>query len=143
MFALSIRQPWAFAVASGVKRIENRTWSTNYRGPLIIHASKNVEWAVVDQVLAKVARLSHLPLSRVKRIYAPYAEGAAFIGEVQLAGVVRESDNPWFAGPIGWVVQDGHLFDPVPGTGALGIFGVTGAVRARVQASMQQTRQQL
>ena len=36
---LSIRQPWAWAVCSGAKDIENRTWATEYRGPLAIQAS--------------------------------------------------------------------------------------------------------
>lgn len=39
MKALSVRQPWAELIASGRKSIELRTWSTNYRGPLIIVAS--------------------------------------------------------------------------------------------------------
>lgn len=37
---LSVRQPWAFAIARGWKPIENRSWPTDYRGPLLIHASK-------------------------------------------------------------------------------------------------------
>lgn len=40
MKALSLRQPWATLVAIGAKRIETRSWGTNYRGPLAIHASK-------------------------------------------------------------------------------------------------------
>lgn len=40
MKALSVRQPWASLIASGRKTIEVRTWRTNYRGPLIICASK-------------------------------------------------------------------------------------------------------
>jgi hypothetical protein len=36
--ALTIRQPWASLVALGVKTIETRSWSTKYRGPLLIHA---------------------------------------------------------------------------------------------------------
>lgn len=39
MRALSLRQPWASMIASGSKTIETRTWRTNYRGPLAIHAS--------------------------------------------------------------------------------------------------------
>jgi hypothetical protein len=38
MKALSVRQPWAWAIAFGQKDIENRTWGTGYRGPLAIHA---------------------------------------------------------------------------------------------------------
>ena len=37
--ALSLRQPWASLIADGHKTIETRTWRTNYRGALAIHAS--------------------------------------------------------------------------------------------------------
>ncbi len=42
MKALSIRQPWAWAILHAGKRIENRDWraAPSYRGPLLIHASK-------------------------------------------------------------------------------------------------------
>lgn len=36
--ALTICQPYAHLIAIGEKRVENRTWTTNYRGPLAIHA---------------------------------------------------------------------------------------------------------
>ena len=38
MKILSVRQPWAWLLFNG-KDIENRTWRTSYRGPLLIHAS--------------------------------------------------------------------------------------------------------
>jgi activating signal cointegrator 1 len=38
--AISLWQPWATLVAIGAKRIETRSWSTQYRGPLAIHATK-------------------------------------------------------------------------------------------------------
>jgi hypothetical protein len=37
---LSIRQPWASFVVSGLKSVELRTWPTNYRGWMWIHAGK-------------------------------------------------------------------------------------------------------
>lgn len=40
MKALTIRQPWASLIALGVKTIETRSWPTNYRGPVLIHAGK-------------------------------------------------------------------------------------------------------
>jgi hypothetical protein len=40
MRALSIRQPWVDLILAGEKPIENRSWSTNHRGPLLIHAGK-------------------------------------------------------------------------------------------------------
>jgi hypothetical protein len=38
--ALTVQQPWAFAIAAGEKTIENRTRGMNYRGLLAIHAGK-------------------------------------------------------------------------------------------------------
>ena len=38
MKALTIHQPWAHLIIHGIKRVENRAWQTNYRGPLLIHA---------------------------------------------------------------------------------------------------------
>jgi len=40
MKALSVIQPWASLIVLGAKRFETRSWQTDYRGPLVIHASK-------------------------------------------------------------------------------------------------------
>lgn len=40
MRALTLTQPWASLIACGLKRIETRSWKTNYRGPLLIHAAQ-------------------------------------------------------------------------------------------------------
>lgn len=40
MKAISLWQPWASAIAAGLKTIETRSWPTAYRGPIAIHASK-------------------------------------------------------------------------------------------------------
>lgn len=50
MRALTVKQPWAGAIALGAvhpggKDVENRHWSTGYRGPLLIHAGKAVDEA--------------------------------------------------------------------------------------------------
>lgn len=42
MKALTLTQPWASLVACGAKRIETRSWRTDYRGPLAIHAGKGL-----------------------------------------------------------------------------------------------------
>jgi hypothetical protein len=39
MKALSLRQPWAWAILHAGKRVENRVWNTHYRGAFLIHAS--------------------------------------------------------------------------------------------------------
>jgi ASCH domain len=58
--AISIRQPWAWAIVHGGKRIENRSWWTAYRGPILIHASTRLGtaaefFAAVGEVGARVA----------------------------------------------------------------------------------------
>ena len=42
MKAITLTQPWATLVAIGAKKIETRSWRTNYRGPLAIHAGKGL-----------------------------------------------------------------------------------------------------
>jgi hypothetical protein len=37
--AITLWQPWASLVAIEQKRVETRSWPTNYRGPLAIHAA--------------------------------------------------------------------------------------------------------
>jgi activating signal cointegrator 1 len=40
--AITLTQPWTQLVTSGDKRIETRSWTTDYRGPLAIHAAKTI-----------------------------------------------------------------------------------------------------
>lgn len=43
MRALSIKQPWAWAIAAGFKPVENRPWGTAYRGLIAVQASLTVD----------------------------------------------------------------------------------------------------
>ena len=45
MKALTLRQPWATLIDLQAKRIETRSWFTDYRGELAIHASREYAWA--------------------------------------------------------------------------------------------------
>jgi activating signal cointegrator 1 len=42
MKALTLTQPWATLIAVGAKRIETRSWGTDYHGQLAIHAAKGL-----------------------------------------------------------------------------------------------------
>ncbi len=42
MKALTLTQPWATLIAIGAKRIETRSWGTDYHGQLAIHAAKGL-----------------------------------------------------------------------------------------------------
>jgi hypothetical protein len=41
--ALTLTQPWATLVAQRQKRFETRSWRTDHRGPLAIHAGKGLD----------------------------------------------------------------------------------------------------
>ena len=43
MKCLTIKQPWASLIIDGYKKYEFRSWKTNYRGKIFIHAGKNLE----------------------------------------------------------------------------------------------------
>lgn len=49
MKVLSIREPWASIIINGYKEYEFRSWKTNYRGKILIHASKNIEKENVER----------------------------------------------------------------------------------------------
>lgn len=42
MKAITLTEPWASLVAIGAKKIETRSWGTDYRGPIAIHAAKGL-----------------------------------------------------------------------------------------------------
>lgn len=43
MKALTIKQPWATLIVDGYKEYEFRSWKTNYRGKILIHAGLSLE----------------------------------------------------------------------------------------------------
>lgn len=40
--ALSLKQPFAWLIANGYLLVDDRSWGTQYRGPILIHASKGL-----------------------------------------------------------------------------------------------------
>lgn len=43
MKVITIKQPFATLIVEGLKRYEFRTWKTNYRGEILIHAGKSID----------------------------------------------------------------------------------------------------
>ena len=43
MKVLTIREPWASLIINGYKKYEFRSWKTNYRGKILIHAGINID----------------------------------------------------------------------------------------------------
>lgn len=48
LLALSVWQPWAYLIVSGQKTVELRSWPTNHRGEVVIHASRRVDEAAIS-----------------------------------------------------------------------------------------------
>ena len=125
--AISIRQPWASLIVLAGKDIENRTWATNVRGPVLIHAAKNMtKWEYLDAMdfadatgICKIGHLfdSFLPNNLPR---------GGIIGSVNLVNCVQRSDSPWFQGPFGFVLRDPKPLPFAPFKGRLGFFDVPG-----------------
>lgn len=49
MKVLTIREPWASLIINGYKEYEFRSWKTNYRGKILIHAGINIEKDMLDR----------------------------------------------------------------------------------------------
>lgn len=111
--ALTICQPYAELIVRGDKPIENRTWSTNYRGPLLIHAGKSRDWLDDED--------EHL---------MPGMAFGAIVGRVTLVDCVRVQrlpphlrDHEHANGPWCWVLTDIERFAvPIPCRGAQGLW---------------------
>jgi hypothetical protein len=59
MKAITIWQPWATLIAIGAKRFETRGWPTKYRGPLAIHAGKQIDKEACEQEPIKSVLAEH------------------------------------------------------------------------------------
>ena len=117
MRALSIRQPWAWLVVNGYKDIENRTWSTNFRGRIYVHAGQRMIADDYPEQREFIARAGIL-------IPAGLARGA-IVGEVTITGCIAAGDSPWFCGLYGFTLEDPVAYDtPIPCRGQLGFFQV-------------------
>lgn len=111
MKALSIRQPWAWAIIHAGKPVENRTWGTRYRGPLYIHASKCYDRDGRAWIQ-----------SRLGLRVPPDLPRGGIVGMVELVDVVTAMDSPWFFGPKGLVFARPQALPFMRCGGKLGLF---------------------
>ena len=49
MKALTIKEPWATLIIEGYKEYEFRSWKTNYRGKILIHAGMSIEKDMLER----------------------------------------------------------------------------------------------
>ena len=135
--AITIVQPWAWLIvhgkAAGVaggKDVENRSWTTRYRGPIMIHAGAKLSLDVrhdaelfVQRTFGVQARL------RMPRELVGVYEAGGIIGKAELVDVRppgREPDPLWpwhLPGYHGFVLQNVEPLPFRPCKGALSLWG--------------------
>jgi hypothetical protein len=117
--ALTIRQPWAWAVVYAGKNVENRRWQTSYRGPLLIHAAKEDDPAGVAGVLWTMAEPGAFGQPK-----AGFEARGAIIGLAYLEDILIDSPSPWArARRYHWKLEFPVPIDPpVPCLGKPGLW---------------------
>jgi len=148
--ALSLWQPWASAIAVGAKTIETRSWSTGYRGPLLIHASKRLHQQefyelITSPAFAPIRKLfsnNHMQaealIPRGKLIAVAELVGCFQFQCLQVGRTYTLDDKhevpftvqeqllgDFSPGRFGWVLRDvRQLPEPIPYRGRQGLFDV-------------------
>ena len=121
--ALSVRQPWAWAIIHGGKDVENRDWrkpnpGLAFRGRVALHASSGMTKDEYDAVMPRSAP----PIPPAHLLVR-----GAIIGHVQVMDIIRDPGrdkikSEWFFGPVGLMLRDPVAIEPIPCAGALGFF---------------------
>lgn len=105
MKALSIYPEFAMAIATGEKSIEVRTWSTDYRGPILIcSTAKKVFGTIPSHALAVVDLVDVQPFRR------DHLEDA----------MLGPSD--YQRGMYAWILDNNRLIKPIPVKGRLSLW---------------------
>jgi hypothetical protein len=124
--ALSVRRPWAWAIVSGYKDVENRSWPTDYRGTLLIHAGQRVDRAGLDR------------LDLLGHAYPEDLTVGALVGTVEVVDCIPDSDSEWAEpGAWHWVLSRPTEFKtPIACLGRLKLFAPD-VSRRRLAAATQ------
>ncbi len=125
--ALSVRQPWAWALIYGVeraKRIENRNRQTRHRGALVIHASKTLadyRAMPLERWREQIPDLPDLLAEPSDRHFGCLYGLVDLVDDLPFEAVVGQ---PFAEGPRCWITANPRPIEPVPFRGVLGLFDV-------------------
>ena len=137
MKAITIHQPWASLIAHGHKRFETRSWRTNYRGPIAIHAGKKIERQAVLMLARDHTRIWHkitpLPtgcIVAVAELKDCWKSLDGKLIEAQPPGEKRvrfaETHELIFGdytpGRYAWELANVRLIEPIPAKGRQGLW---------------------
>lgn len=125
MKALSMKEPWASLVAQGVKTMETRSWRTNFRGEMLIHASlapvgkSEREQALLGLLKGPLCRghiLCRCRLTDCIRIDEAFAEA------LRERAPVEYLCGDYTPGRFAWLLEDIEPIAPVRAKGSLGLW---------------------
>src|ERR1700712_1876377 len=103
---MSVHSEWAWAILHAGKEIENRSWQTPYRGPLLIHASGHKSSAAeLEWKRGLIAECSGLSLDEVPTVFLR----SAILGSVELVECVDDARSPWAGDELHWILRAPHL----------------------------------
>lgn len=129
MKAISLWQPWATAMAIGLKSIETRHWSTNIRGLIAIHAAKQWqlperEWAAELAARHDAPAIANPPLGRI----VATGKLVAVKRTEDLWSTISETERSfgnYEPRRFGWIFEDVVALPiPIPFKGAQGFFDI-------------------
>lgn len=120
--ALTLHRPWAELILVAGKDVENRTWSTDYRGPLLIHAGQRWDHAGLE--FASLIPTGPEAMADDWISENPDDHDLGIIGIVELVDVVRDYPSLWSArGQYQWVRTEPRMFlEPIPCRGQQGLW---------------------
>jgi activating signal cointegrator 1 len=138
MQALSFRQPQATLVALGAKQIDTRSWGTSYRGPLAIHASKQMTkaegslcWEEPFRTALEVGGYKPGEGPATNPFGLPLGAVIAVAQLVDIYPITHENQPPepeysfgdYGPGRFAWILRDVYqLPEPIPARGRLGLW---------------------
>jgi hypothetical protein len=126
--ALTVRQPWADAIVHLGKDVENRSWRTNYKGMVLIHASAKRD----RDPHGLLAELMPRPPSQAVLDQLPTG---CVIGVADLFDYVRDSESKWASkGQWHWRLRNVRAIRPVPCAGQLGLWTPSAALKRKLPA---------
>lgn len=117
MYALTVWQPWAWAIGAGIKTVENRDWVPNWRllkdgDDLAIHASVHAPTREDMKRFRFAARGHVVPTSsESNELGATWGRGrivavATFTGIARSKDELQESQRQWWVGKYGWLLSN-------------------------------------
>lgn len=144
MKVLTIQQPWADLIVLGFKRVEFRSWTTDYRGPLVIHAAQKVDKSAVEHVtrlLNKPWTMSHYvgdEQRELMRRYLAYPRRGCALAVVTMVSIEESEEyeqEPGYSPEIwAWVLDNVRVLKrEIPMRGQLGLFTVKGELLDQIQ----------